>query len=165
MFQQCRRIQSGSGLKQVGLTQRGLSLESASYQRRVLPRKIRWLAILTGRMTGVALLSFLWLSLSGLILIVGAVVQTRLPRTGRWVLYLAAPMVSVWVVPFGAVNWWETLQGLNRPPLDVFGLSLSFAWLISPILLLWCNAALVLEAVKERRTRAESIRVDIERIS
>jgi len=133
-------------------------LESVHHQKRILSRKIRWLAIVTGSMTGMALLSFLWLSLSGMILIVGGVVQPRLPRTGRWLLSVGAPLLSIWLIPFGGGLWWETMKGLNPPPSDVLHLILLLAWLVSPVLLIWLNAALVLEAVKERRTRPKSIR-------
>jgi hypothetical protein len=68
-------------------------------------------------------------------------------------LYLGAPLLCIWVVPFAGVYWWETIKGHNYPPLDVRALSLFFAWLLSPILLIWCNAALLVEAVKERRAR------------
>jgi hypothetical protein len=51
-------------------------------------------------------------------------------------------LLSVWVVPFGGGYWWETVKGLNQLPPDVLHLILLFAWLVSPILLICCNAAL-----------------------
>jgi hypothetical protein len=63
------------------------------------------------------------------------------------------------------VYWLETVRGLNHLPCEVIPLSLLFAWMISPILLIWSNATLVIEAVEERPTRAESISVDTATLS
>jgi hypothetical protein len=50
-----------------------------------------------------------------------------------------------------------SLEGLNHLPFELMPLSLLLAWMISPMLLIWLNAALVIEAKKERRTRTDSI--------
>ena len=128
-------------------------MESVDYKNRILSRKTRWLAALTGCVSGVALLSFSWLCVLGIILIIGAVLQPRVPRAGRWLLYVATPLLSLWVVPTGAVVWVETAKGLSHITHEVIPQGLSLAWIVSPILLIWCNAVLLVEAVKERRTR------------
>ena len=130
-------------------------MESANYENRILSRKTRGLAAVTGFVSGVALLSFKWLCVAGIFLIIGAVLQPRLPRAGRWLLYVAVPLMSVWVVPLGVLTLVATATG-ERPPYDVFGLSLALAWTLSPVLLIWCNAALVVEAVKDRRARRDA---------
>lgn len=101
---------------------------------------------------GIALLSFKWLSVSGVFLILGAAVQPRMPRAGRWLLSVAAPLLCVWIVPMGGLFLVAAIKGEPLPH-DFFGLGLILAWLLAPILLVWCVAALVVEAVKERRSR------------
>jgi uncharacterized membrane protein len=66
-------------------------------------------------------------------------------------------LLVFWVVPYSCVVWWETLKGLNhlyRAPVFIFIVYL--AWLLSPVLVIWCNAVLVLEARRERHNRAAS---------
>jgi hypothetical protein len=55
-------------------------LEPVSYRSRILPRKLRFLAVITGCVVGIALMSYRWLSLSAIPLILGAVFQPRVPR-------------------------------------------------------------------------------------
>jgi hypothetical protein len=128
------------------------ALESVSYKSRILPRKLRFLAVMTGCVVGIALMSYTWRSLSAIPLILGAVLQPRVPRMGRLLLSVAAPLLSAWVVPLGVIMLVGTVRG-DPFPHDFLGVSLTLAWILSPILLLWCDATLVAEAVKERRTR------------
>jgi hypothetical protein len=127
-------------------------LESGVYSKRVLPPQIRWLAVVTGCVVGIALLSFKWASVAGLFLIVGAVVQPWMPRAGRWLLSVVAPLLSIWIVPWGALFLVAAAKG-GTLGLDFNSRGLAAAWMLAPILLIWCNVALVLEARKERRAR------------
>jgi len=127
-------------------------LESANHKNRILPLKIRWLAVVTGCVVGIALLSFKWLSVSGVFLVVGAIVQPYAPRAGRWLLSVVAPLLAVWIVPMGGLFLLGAVKGENLG-LDFFSRGLAFAWMLSPILLVWCIAALAVEARKERRAR------------
>jgi hypothetical protein len=125
-------------------------LESGVYEKRVLPRKVRRLAVVTGCVVGIALLSFKWLAVAGIFLIVGAAVQPWMPRTGRWVLSVVAPLLGVWIVPMGGLFLLGAVKG-ETLGLDFYSRGLAFAWMLSPILLIWCNVALVVEARRERR--------------
>jgi hypothetical protein len=127
-------------------------LESVSYKSRILTRKLRILALITGCIVGIALMSYTWLSLSAIPLILGALFQPRVPRTGRLLLFVAAPLLSAWVVPLGVIMLVGTARG-DPFPHDFLGVILTFAWILSPMLLIWCDTALVVEAVKERRAR------------
>ena len=86
--------------------------------------------------------------------IIAVIVQPRLPRAGRWLLSVAAPLLSVWIVPIGIMVLVKTVRGEPWPH-DFIGVVFELAWTLSPILLIWCNAALVIEAVKERCARRD----------
>jgi hypothetical protein len=119
--------------------------------QRVLPRNVRLLTVIAGCFSGFALLSFIWLSLSAIPLILGALVQSKLPRLGRWLIAGVAPALSTPVIGMGAVFWAETARGRNRFSPAPLGLALDAAWMVAPILLTWCDAVLLLEAFKPRR--------------
>jgi hypothetical protein len=119
---------------------------------RILPRRIRWLAVVTGCAVGIALLSFKWAAVAGLFLIVGGLVQPWLPRTGRWLLSVVAPLLAVWVVPMGGVFLLAAVKG-ETLGIDFNSRSLALAWMAAPVLLIWCIAALAVEARRERRTQ------------
>ena len=87
------------------------ALESVSYKSRILPRKLRFLAVIAGCVVGIALMSYTWLSLSAIPLILGAVLQPRVPRTGRLLPSMAAPLLSVCVVPLGVIMLVGTVRG------------------------------------------------------
>jgi hypothetical protein len=128
---------------------------SVSYQQRVLPQRIRWLAIAAGFVTGSALLSFAWfLSVPAILLMFAGIVQPRSPQLGRIVLSVVAPLIGVWVIPTGAWFLWEMVSGENFRH-DLLGLAITLSWLLAPILLIWCNAALLAEARRERRSRRD----------
>ena len=121
-------------------------------KNRILPRNVRWLAVVTGCVVGIALLSFKWAASCGIVLIVAAVVQPWMPRTGRWVLSVVAPLLGVWIVPMGGLFLLGAVKG-ETLGIDFSSRGLALAWMLSPILLIWCNVALVVEARKERRAR------------
>lgn len=127
-------------------------LEPAGYKSRILPRQILWLAVVTGCVAGMALLSFKWGAVAGLFLIMGAVVQPFMPRTGRWLLSVVAPLLGIWIVPLGGLFLLGAVKGKALGG-DFNSRGLALAWRLSPILLIWCNVALVIEARRERRAR------------
>jgi uncharacterized membrane protein len=130
-------------------------VESVSYKERVLPQKIRWLAIAAGLVTGSALLSFYWpLSVLAILLMFAGIVQPRSPQLGRLVLSVVAPLISVWVIPVGFMILWETLRG-EPGRHDLLFLAITLSWMLSPILLLWCDTALLVETRRERRERRD----------
>lgn len=127
-------------------------MEAVGYKNRILPRNLRFLAVVTGCISGIALMSLTWLSLAAIPLIIGAIVQPRLPRAGRLLLSVAAPLLGLAVVPLGVLMIVGTAKGEPFPH-DLFGVGLTLAWILAPILLVLCNGTLVAEAVKERRAR------------
>lgn len=122
---------------------------------RVLPRNLRLLAGATGCVTGIALLGLSeTLSVAAILLIVGAMVVGWLPRTGRWLILAPALFVTVMVLPVGSYNLFEAVrEGRFQGPHDFAGIVMSLSWLLSPILLIWCDTALLIDATKEMRTR------------
>ena len=125
---------------------------SVSYKQRVLPQKIRWLAIAAGFVTGSAVLSFTWLlSVPAILLMFAGIVQPRSPQLGRLVLSVVAPLIGVGAIPVGALFLWEMARGAPFPH-DPLGLAITSSWVLSPILLIWCNATLLAEAIRERRS-------------
>jgi 4-amino-4-deoxy-L-arabinose transferase-like glycosyltransferase len=132
------------------------AVESVSYNQRVLPQKIRWLAIATGPVTGIALLSLFWPGVVlAILLMFAGIVQPRSPQFGRLVLSVVAPLISVLVIPVSFMILWETLGGEFGGPHDLRFLAMTLSWMLSPILLLCCDAALLVEARRERRERRD----------
>ena len=130
-------------------------MKSVSYKQRVLPQKIRLLAIAAGFVTGSAVLSFTWLlSVPAIFLIFAGIVQPRSPQFGRLVLSIVTPLIGACVIPAGALFSWEVIRGAPFRH-DLLGLALTLTWMLSPILLIWCNAALLVEAIAERRSRLD----------
>jgi hypothetical protein len=76
------------------------------------------------------------------------------PKIARLLLYIAVPGLSLVLIPIGIIGWVETLRGA-RPPYDFLGLTLFLAWTTGPALLLWCDAELIREALRERKRRME----------
>jgi hypothetical protein len=131
-------------------------LESVNYKQRVLPQNIRWLAIATGLVTGSALLTVSWpLSVPAILLMLAGIVQPRSPQLGRLVLSVVAPLISVWVIPVGFIFLLEILTGEPAGRHDLLFLAITLSWMLSPILLLWCDIALLVEARRDRRERRD----------
>ena len=123
-------------------------------KHRVLPRKIRLLAVVAGGLSGVAGclgtgLAF-WIYPS--LLIVGAVAQPRSPLSGRWLMYVGAPILSVWILPYGVGVVCEGVRNLPRYH-DLNSLVVITLWAVSFSLVAWCDIALVIEAIKANRPR------------
>ena len=99
---------------------------------------------MTGCVTAVVLASFSWpLGFATLPLIWAAGFQEYLRRAGRILVYVLTSLLSLIVVPVGIVAWVETIQGA-QPKYDLMGMTIFVAWMISPVLLLWCDAELLL---------------------
>lgn len=75
-----------------------------------------------------------------------------MPRVGRLVLYVGAALLTYIVIPFGIIVLRDTVK-TGFLYLDFNYLTITWAWLLSPALIIWCDAALVVEAVRERRSR------------
>ena len=139
---------------------------SIGYEVRTLPRGVRLLAGTTGCVTGIAFVGLSGtLSLLGLFLILGAVLADRLPFAGRWLIVGSALFASVFILPICLSHPVEIISGpflgAVAPvrlrsiggPHDLTFLPMSLSWLLSPLMLLWCDTALLIEAAKGRLAR------------
>ena len=119
-------------------------LQRQSEFSRRLPGRIQWLAGAAGCATGIALLGVSWvLSLLAIFLIVGAVVSRGFPRAGKWFILGPALLLSVLVLPFCVVNVVPLVKDISTGPRDFNYVVMSLAWLLSPMLLISCIAAVV----------------------
>lgn len=127
------------------------SRESSHPINVALSGKTRWLAIATGCFTAVAgSLGFTWgFAIVPGFLIVGAILQPRLPRTGRILMCGGALSLSVWVLCFGIFILPEDPSPFfHRPGALAFSLA-------SALLVALCDVALVKEEVSLRRPQIE----------
>src|SRR5271154_605471 len=110
----------------------------------IFGRRTRWLAIIAGLFVGIAGSLRLgpgfaiWPS----ILILGAVIQPRLPRAGRGLICAGALLLSFWVFDIGVLMLLE-----HRPSDKVGVLGLTLA---SILLVVLCDLAIVIEEIKLR---------------
>jgi hypothetical protein len=111
---------------------------------RMLPRRIQWLAAAAGCATGTAFLGVGWvLSLLAIFLIIGAALSRGFPRAGRWFILAPALLLSVLVLPVCVANIAPLVKDLSIGPHDFNFVVISLAWLLSPMLLISCIAAVV----------------------
>ncbi|MGH9546249.1 MAG: hypothetical protein ACRD23_13660 [Terriglobales bacterium] len=110
----------------------------------MLPGRIQWLAVAAGCATGIALLGVSWvLSLVAILLIIGAAVSRGFPRAGKWFILAPALLLSVMVLPFCIANLVPLVKDISIGPHDFNFVVMSLAWLLSPVLLISCIAAVV----------------------
>ena len=118
----------------------------------ILPGKIRWIALAAGCLslvtgsTGLGLGFAIW----ACPLILGAALQPRFPRPGAWLMAADALLLSFWMLPIGIGILFDTARNLHRYH-DFVLLGVTFLWVLSSLLVGWCDAALVIEAVKLKR--------------
>ena len=111
--------------------------------------KTRWLAILAGcvaAITGAVSLSLLFPIVPSL-LIFGAIAQPRFPRSGFGLMLVGALFLSGCVLPVGTVVLWDSFETL-RLYHDFNIVAVTFGWASSFLLLVWCDAALMIESNK-----------------
>jgi hypothetical protein len=110
-------------------------------------RSLRWIAALTGLVTFSSLaITLLYLPLP-VLLIVGASVARRKPHTAKWLMYIGASVLSVFVLPVYAVLLFEPREHLH----DAVALLINLGWKASLILLPLFDVMLVLDWIKARR--------------
>jgi hypothetical protein len=113
--------------------------------------KTRWIAAVTGcvtAITGFPILS-IWSVLVSGCLVLGAAMARRSPRHGRDLIWFGAGVVTLWTIPVGALILRASLDAGKDPRVVA-------AAAASVLLVVWCDAALVTDAVRMRRTlRAE----------
>ena len=113
----------------------------------IVSSKTRWLAVATGCLAAVVgSLGFTWgFAIVPGFLIVGAIVQPRLPRTGRVLTCAGAVSLSFWVLCFYAFILPES-RFANRTGLMALTLVLV-------LLVALCDVAIVIDEIKLRRTQ------------
>ena len=131
----CRRLTGGWPPGEPGYQNVGILLSST-----------RWLAIGTGCLAGAA--GFLSGSfLPALLLISGALTQSRLQRTGFWLMLAPAMFLSFWMFPLGCLLF---LDSLKAPAYyhDSTAAMFESLWAASLVLLVWCDTALIREGLR-----------------
>ena len=117
----------------------------------VLPSKIRWLAIVAACIAGIAGFFSVGplLSLIASIQILGAIVQPHSPRLGRWLLWVGTSFLSLYVFVLVAPQVIEGIRMVrlygDRSSYEVFSISL-----VSVVLIIWCDTALLIDAWRLR---------------
>jgi hypothetical protein len=109
--------------------------------------RTRSLAILAGcvaAITGAVSLSQLFPIVSSP-LIFGAIAQPRFPRSGFWLMLVGALVLSVYMLPFGTVVLLDSFKTL-RSHHDFNIVAVTLGWVSSFLLLVWCDAALLIES-------------------
>src|ERR1700733_306573 len=107
---------------------------------------IRWLAFVTGcvtALTGLPVLALASPIISGF-MIVGVPVARRFPQHGRDLIRAGAIFVTLWVIPVSTVILDASRSG-GRDPRVVAAAAVSL------LLVVWCDIALVVEAIRLRR--------------
>jgi hypothetical protein len=112
-------------------------------QADIFSRRIRWLAVAAGLASALALCPILFLFYPAL-LIVGAVIQPRFPRTGMWFVWAGAAEVCVVLIIYDSLLF---PHRLSQP--DYMTLTFS----VSTILIMWCSAELVADGLNQLRIR------------
>jgi hypothetical protein len=123
----------------------------------IIARKTRWLAIATGSFTAAAAclsITFL-LAVVPTLLILGAIVQPRYPRTGLGMMVLSALSVSLWVIPIGALFLSQGFRTL-RVYHDFNAIAITSLFLVAFFLVVCCDAALIVDFLKLTRLRGRS---------
>jgi len=125
--------------------------EGQTSKTRALPRNVRLLAATASCVTGIALLGLSGiLSLIAIFPIVGAIVAGWFPRSARWLILAPCLFLSVLVLPIFFANLIAFIKDPFEGPHDFNFLAMSLSWLLSPILLIWCDTTLVIDLVKRR---------------
>jgi hypothetical protein len=104
----------------------------------------RWMAVVAGCSSFV----FGAAAYGSPILILGAAIQPRAPTSGKWLMWLGALLLTCTVVPFGprtVLDLAKTLPGSGAASIVIFSL-----FVLSPLLVLWCDATILRDALQLR---------------
>ncbi len=122
--------------------------KSENRSTEIISNKIRSLAGATGCLTAVTV-TVAWASpvfaIFPICLILGAALAGRFPRRGRDLIWFGAGLLSLTGLPIGVYLLYFTKRG-SDPRVTV-------AAAASVLLVVWCDVAVVMEAIKMRRTR------------
>jgi hypothetical protein len=116
----------------------------------IISPKLRWLAIATGCVVASTGVLLQWTDPIGpAFLALGAAIQPRSSRPGRWLMWLSALSTNVWTSAIAVALLREIKTG--NFPLPALAIYLAFA------LLLWCDVALVMDAMSPARRQADRV--------
>jgi hypothetical protein len=116
-----------------------------------MPTRIRWVAIAAGCVAGVFGIGLTFIfPIFSIPLIVGAITQPRSTRSGRWLMWVGALLLSCFSLYFAWSVMVDDLRNSSRYH-DSMILIFLFLAVATVILLSWCDVELVLEAVKLKR--------------
>lgn len=124
----------------------------------IMPGKIRLLAIAAGIFSGIAgfLLFGLILLIVPSVLILGAAIQPYWTYIGRPLMWLGAFLLTFYASVFLAPQAFVGILELPAPP-DLFQAIILVLLLVSLVLVIWCDAALIIEGIRwGRAPRTES---------
>jgi hypothetical protein len=117
----------------------------------ILRARVRILAMAAGCSPLLTLLNPMGLVYS-IPIVLGAIVQPRFPRVGRRLTWAGAAILTIVIAPEDVILLSEAIHTLpveHRP----FTVLLAGLWVLSLLLIVWCDAALIIEAVRTRRCR------------
>ncbi len=120
----------------------------------IVSRRTRWLAIATGCITAVAgsVSLTVLIAIVPILLILGAVVQPRYPRSGLGMMLLSALSLSSWVIPIGIGIMFESVSTLRKYH-DFNMVAVTALYVVSFFLVVCCDAVLVIDFLKLTRFR------------
>lgn len=131
--------------------------ESISQNREVTRSRIRRLAIATACVTAAATLTTGGGFLLTIPLICGVIAESGSPRRGRWLMWVGAAYLSVTLLPMEIVILPEFITEFRSyHRLGGLGPILAPLWIASIFLIICCDVALLIDAVKTRRNRVAS---------
>jgi len=121
----------------------------------VVTRRIRSLAVATGcfiAVGGSSSAGGLYCPIVAGILVLGAIVQPHSPRAGKWLMWAGASLLTLLFVPFSILVLPKAIGGL-RYYHDYSDLGVISHWVVSLLLLIWCDTVLVIDTWRIRGVR------------
>jgi len=109
-------------------------------------KQIRWIAGVTGFLTGATFIFDYGLGLLSVFLVVGALLAGRFPRSGRDLIWFGAVVVSLSELPVAASMLLIATHGGSDPRVTAGAAA-------SVLLIVWCDATLVTASFRTRRAR------------
>jgi hypothetical protein len=117
-----------------------------------LPRRARYVAIAAGFFSAAS--AALGLGVLAIVLpafLLGtAILEPYVPRTGKWLIWIIAFILSVYTLPIGVMIIRDGISTL-RPYHDPAILGILASWLLTLFFLIWCDAELILDAYTSRK--------------
>lgn len=120
----------------------------------IVARKTRWLAIATGCFTAVtgSVSITVLMAIVPVLLILGAIAQPRFPRAGLGLMLVSALSLSAWVIPMGVLFLSQRFRTL-RVYHDFNAVAITSLFVVSFFLVVYCDAALIIDFFKLTRFR------------